>query len=187
MTIEIHGIIIYFVNEIYVYEIYVYEIVRKLLEVNIFLGGLSVKILNESIEVARLFQEVMQLFKHSMNKLLEETGMSAPQGMVLGLLSKKKKMKITELSHQLCLSNSTVSGIIDRLEKQEMVVRERSIHDKRVVYVNIAPNFIGMHEEFHKQFEKNIQTTMSRGSEDELHKIHEGLETLKKLLSNEQK
>ena len=49
-------------------------------------------------------------------------------------------MKITEFSNQLCLSNSTVSGIIDRLEKQEMVVRERSEEDKRVVYVSISPN-----------------------------------------------
>lgn len=145
------------------------------------------KTLNESIEVARLFQEVMQLFKHSMSKLLEETGMSAPQGMVLGLLSKKKKMKITELSHQLCLSNSTVSGIIDRLEKQEMVVRERSEEDKRVVYVSISPPFKDMHNIFHKQFEKNIQNTMSRGSVDELHTIFEGLNTLKKLLSDQQK
>lgn len=145
------------------------------------------KTLNESVEVARLFQEVMQLFKHSMNKLLEETGMSAPQGMVLGLLSKKKKMKITELSHQLCLSNSTVSGIIDRLEKQEMVVRERSEEDKRVVYVSIAPAFKDMHNIFHKQFEKNIQNTMSRGSVDELHTIFEGLNALKKLLGDQQK
>ena len=82
--------------------------------------------LNESVEVAKLFQEVMQLFKHNMHKVLDDTGMSAPQGMVLGLLSKEKKMKITELSNDLCLSNSTVSGIIDRLEKQEMVIRERS-------------------------------------------------------------
>lgn len=145
------------------------------------------KILNESIEVASLFQEVMQLFKHSMNKLLEETGMSAPQGMVLGLLSKKKKIKITELSHELCLSNSTVSGIVDRLEKQQMVVRERSESDKRVVYVSISPNFKDMHEAFHMQFQKNIQNTMSKGSEDELHKIFEGLSTLKKLLSDQQK
>lgn len=144
------------------------------------------KILNESMEVARLFQEVMQLFKHSMNKLLEETGMSAPQGMVLGLLSKKKKIKITELSHELCLSNSTVSGIIDRLEKQKMVVRERSEKDKRVVYVSISPNFKDMHGAFHKQFEKNIQNTMSKGSEEELHKIFEGLSTLKKLLREQQ-
>lgn len=143
-------------------------------------------ILNESIEVARLFQEVMQLFKHSMNKLLEETGMSAPQGMVLGLLSKKKKMKITELSHELCLSNSTVSGIIDRLEKQEMVVRERSEKDKRVVYVSISPNFKDMHEIFRKQFDKNIQNTMNKGSEEDIHKIFDGLSTLKRLLSDQQ-
>ena len=142
--------------------------------------------LDESIEVARLFQEVMHLFKHSMNKLLDETGMSAPQGMVLGLLSKNKKMKITELSHELCLSNSTVSGIIDRLEKQGMVMRERSEKDKRVVYVNISSEFKDMHKIFHNQLVKNIENIMSKGSMEDLHKISEGLEILKKLLSDQQ-
>lgn len=142
--------------------------------------------LNESIEVAKLFQEVMQLFKHSMTKLLSDTGMSAPQGMVLGLLSKKKKLKITELSNELCLSNSTVSGIIDRLEKQDMVVRERSEKDKRVVNVSISPDHDGMHKEFHKQLEKNIENIMCQGNAEELHKIFEGLNTLKKLLIDQQ-
>jgi len=145
-----------------------------------------VETLDESIEVARLFQEVMHLFKHSMNKLLDETGMSAPQGMVLGLLSKNKKMKITELSHELCLSNSTVSGIIDRLEKQGMVMRERSEKDKRVVYVNISSEFKDMHKIFHNQLVKNIENIMSKGSMEDLHKISEGLEILKKLLSDQQ-
>ncbi|WP_026881851.1 MarR family winged helix-turn-helix transcriptional regulator [Clostridium akagii] len=143
--------------------------------------------LDESIEVAKLFQEVMQLFKHNMSKLLEETGMSMPQGMVIGLLGKKKKMKITELSNELCLSNSTVSGIIDRLEKSEMVVRERSEEDRRVVYVSIAPNFKSMHKIFHNQVEKSVEDIMSRGSEEEIHKIFEGLGTLKRLLSIEKK
>ncbi|MBZ9606650.1 MarR family transcriptional regulator [Clostridium estertheticum] len=143
------------------------------------------KKINESLEVARLFQEVMQLFKHNMSKVLCDTGISAPQGMVLGLLSKKKKLKITELSNELCLSNSTVSGIIDRLEKQEMVVRERSDVDKRVVYVSMSPNFKEMHKNFHNQFEKNIADIMSKGSTEELHKIFEGLDTLKKLLNDQ--
>lgn len=143
--------------------------------------------LNESVEVARLFQEVMQLFKHNMSKVLCETGISAPQGMVLGLLSKKKKLKITELSNELSLSNSTVSGIIDRLEKQEMVIRERSSDDKRVVYVSISPNFKEMHKGFHKQFEKNLADIMNKGNAEEIHKIYEGLDTLKKLLSDQQK
>jgi DNA-binding MarR family transcriptional regulator len=145
-----------------------------------------VETVNESVEVTRLFQEVMQLFKHSMTKVLSETGMSAPQCMVLGLLSKKKKLKITELSNELCLSNSTVSGIIDRLEKQEMVVRERSEEDKRVVYVSISPNFKEMHKNMRKQFEKKLTDIMSKGSAQEIHKIFEGLDTLKNLLSNQQ-
>ena len=142
--------------------------------------------INESIEVARLFQEVMHLFKHNMKKLVGDAGMSAPQGMVIGLLSKNKKMKITELSNHLALSNSTVSGIVDRLEAQEMVVRERSKEDKRVVYVSISPNFEDMHKAFHKQIEKNIQNIMSQGSPEELNKIFEGLDVLKKLLSSQQ-
>lgn len=142
--------------------------------------------INESIEVAKLFQEVIHLFKHNTKKMLSDVGISAPQGMVIGLLSKNKKMKITELSSTLCLSNSTVSGIIDRLEAQEMVIRERSTEDKRVVYVSISPNFEDMHKVFHKQMEKNIENIISKGSPEELNKISEGLNTLKKLLSSQQ-
>ena len=142
--------------------------------------------INKSIQVARLFQDVMHLFKHNMKKFLGDAGISAPQGMVIGLLSKNKKMKITELSSKLCLSNSTVSGIIDRLEAQEMVVRERSKEDKRVVYVSISPNFEYMHKVFHKQMEKNVQNIISQGNPEELQKISEGLIALKKLLSSQQ-
>ncbi len=143
--------------------------------------------INESIEVARLFQEVIHLFKHNIKKSCGDTGISAPQGMIIGLLSKNKKMKITELSNHLSLSNSTVSGIIDRLEAQEMVIRERSKDDKRVVYVSISPNFEEMHKNFHKRFEKDIENIMNQGTKEELQKIFEGLDVLKKLLSNEEK
>ena len=142
---------------------------------------------NESIEVTRLFQEVMHLFKHNMKKLCGDTGMSAPQGMIIRLLSEYKKMKITELSNHLSLSNSTVSGIIDRLESQEMVIRERSKEDKRVVYVTISPNFAEKHKNLHKQFEESIENIMRQGTKEELHKIFEGLDTLKKLLSEQLK
>ena len=139
---------------------------------------------NNSIEVAKLFQEVMYLFRNNMKKLISDTGMSAPQGMVIGLLSKNKRMKVTELSQHLSLSNSTVSGIIDRLEAQEMVIRERSKEDKRVVYVSISPKFEEIHKVFHRQIEENIKKVLNQGSDDELNKIFEGLNILKKLLTD---
>ncbi len=140
---------------------------------------------NESLEVARLFREVMKLFKQNMDKLMVEMGMTAPQGMVMGILSKQNKMKISELSNKINLSNSTVSGIVDRLEKIGLVERERSEEDKRVVYVSIAPNFKDSHHNFHKRFEENTESIMSRGTPEELDKIFEGLTILKRLLSED--
>lgn len=145
------------------------------------------EVINESIEVARLFQEVMGLFRHSMKKVINETGMSMPQGMIMGLLGHNKKMKVTELSKHLSLSNSTVSGLIDKLEAQEMVIRERSKEDKRVVYVSISPKFEELYKNFHKEIEKNIENILSRGNTEELNKIFEGLYILRKLLNDQEK
>lgn len=145
--------------------------------------------LNESAKVAKLFQEVMILFKHNMSKVFEDLdlGMTAPQGMVMGILSKEKTMKITELSSKLSLSNSTVSGIIDRLEKQGMVVRNRSEEDRRVVYVNVSPDFTGLHQNFHKRLEENIGNVLNKGNPEELAKIFVGLDALKTLLGGPKK
>jgi len=140
--------------------------------------------LNESTKVANLFREVMILFKNSMSKVFENSGITPPQGMVLGILSKENKLKITELSSKMGLSNSTVSGIVDRLEKQGMVERVRSDTDRRVVYVRISPEFKEMHQGFHIEFEKNIEHVMSKGTADDLQKVFEGLSTLKKLLKD---
>jgi DNA-binding MarR family transcriptional regulator len=137
---------------------------------------------NDSTKVAKLFQEVMHLFRQNMSKVVEDIGMTAPQGMVIGILSKEKTLKITDLSAKLSLCNSTVSGIVDRLEKQGMVERKRSEQDKRVVYVSIAPNFKERHHDFYKRLEENIANTMNKGTPEELDKIFEGLDALKKLL-----
>lgn len=141
--------------------------------------------LKESTKVARLFQEVMILFRQSMSKVFEDVGITAPQSMVMGILSKEKKMKITELSSKLGLSNSTVSGIIDRLEKHGVVERNRSEEDKRVVYVSVSSKFMERHQSFHRQIEENIANKMNQGTPEELDKINEGLEALKRLLGGQ--
>ena len=155
---------------------------------NTFRGGEKMEELdkkdmaNDDVEVARLFLQVMGLFKHSMIKVLEDTGITAPQAMVMGILSKEKRIKMTELSSKLCLSNSTVSGIVDRLEKQGMVERDRSKKDRRVVYVDICPEFNNIHANFHKLVRDNTENIIKKGTTEEMDKIVEGLNILKKLL-----
>jgi MarR family transcriptional regulator, organic hydroperoxide resistance regulator len=89
------------------------------------------------------------------------------------------------LSEKLGLSNSTVSGIIDRLEKQKMVIRTRSKEDKRVVYVSLTNKFQEMHHNFQGIAEKNIQAIIDRGTQEEIDKIIDALNILKKLLSHD--
>jgi len=114
--------------------------------------------------------------------VFEDTGITLPQSMVIGILLKEKILKITDLSRKLSLSNSTVSGIVDRLENQGIVKRERSEQDKRVVYVSISSNF--MDQNPYKLLEDNIENTMNKGTPEELEKIFEGLNALKKLIYN---
>lgn len=142
---------------------------------------------SESVVLSKLFREIMFLFKQNMSKVFEDSGITVPQGMVIGTLSKFGKMKISDLSINLGFSNSTISGIIDRLEKQRMVERERSEDDKRVVYVKITPEFKELHQDFHKIAEENITNIIKRGTTEEVIKIVEGLNILKKLLETGKK
>jgi len=143
--------------------------------------------INESTKVANLFQEVMILFKQRMNKVFEDSGITAIQGMVLGILSMENRIRITELSSKLSLPNSTVSGILDRLEKQGIVVRERSQEDRRVVYVSISPHFKEMHQVIRENLTRNIKNVMNQGTSEDLNNIYQGLNTLKKLLNDPDK
>ncbi|MGA2141737.1 MAG: MarR family transcriptional regulator [Brevinematales bacterium] len=79
----------------------------------------------ESIEVTRLLKEVIVFFKHKMNKAFEKSGLTVPQGMLLAVLGKEGKLNIHELGDRLFMTNSTVSGVVDRLEKLGIVERAR--------------------------------------------------------------
>lgn len=143
--------------------------------------------INKGIALAKLIGETAVLFKHHMMKGFEDLGITAPQGMVVGTLSKLGQIKISELSDKLGLTNSTVSGIVDRLEKMNFVERVRSEEDRRVVYVRLSPDFQELHKDFHKRAEKNIEDLLLNADPKELDKISEGLYALRNLLEREGK
>lgn len=134
-------------------------------------------------EVAKLFFEINNIFKRNMGKCFEDTGITRPQAFVIGTLIKCGEMKLTDLGKELRLSNSTVSGIIDRLEKQQLVVRTRSEEDRRIVYVKVTPKFEEMHKGFLKKAEESFENLLGKGTPEEIGKIIEGLNTIKKIMN----
>jgi DNA-binding MarR family transcriptional regulator len=67
--------------------------------------------------------------------LVTRYGLTGPQLTVLKELSAHSGVSVGELTRAIHLSQATVTGILDRLEKRELVRRERSAQDKRCVQV----------------------------------------------------
>jgi MarR family transcriptional regulator, organic hydroperoxide resistance regulator len=66
-------------------------------------------------------------------------GLTGPQLAVVKMLEPVGKLSLSELSAQIRARNSTVTGIIDRMEREGLVVRRRSDEDRRVVNIELTP------------------------------------------------
>ncbi len=139
--------------------------------------------INSGLKILKLLKQIMNIIKHSMKYECKDFDIT--QGMLMGILARYGEMKVSDLSQRLGLSNSTVSGIIDRLEKQGLVERTRSTEDRRVVYVSVTPKFKDTFQKHFKEAEEKFEKLISRTSPQDLNKIIEGLEALKKILEKQ--
>ncbi|MFW5810219.1 MAG: MarR family winged helix-turn-helix transcriptional regulator [Thermodesulfobacteriota bacterium] len=67
--------------------------------------------------------------------LMREFGLTGPQLVILQKLSKFEEISVGELSKSISLSQATVTGILERLEKRGLIERSRSSVDRRRVMV----------------------------------------------------
>ena len=70
--------------------------------------------------------------------LAKTTGLTAPQILVLQTIREKEAISVGEVANEISLSQATVTSILDRLEKRQLVYRERSQQDKRKVNVYLT-------------------------------------------------
>lgn len=85
----------------------------------------------------RVSQHLSQQFRAHFGKL----NLTFPQALVLSVLGSEGPMPISQLAERTGSANSTVSGIVDRLEKLELAKRTRSDADRRVIYVEATPRY----------------------------------------------
>lgn len=92
--------------------------------------------------------------------LAKTTGLTAPQILLLQTLRDKGQITIGELAQEVSLSQATVTTILDRLEKRQLIYRQRSETDKRKVHAFLTDQAqeilknapIPLQEQFTRQF-----------------------------------
>ncbi|HLK35426.1 MAG TPA: MarR family transcriptional regulator [Polyangiaceae bacterium] len=93
------------------------------------------------LEVDQVLEALLYLYTESRRvtkELARKAELTGPQLTVLKLLEGVGDISLSELSDRIRAQNSTVTGIIDRMEREDLVVRARSTEDRRVVHIRLT-------------------------------------------------
>jgi DNA-binding MarR family transcriptional regulator len=97
---------------------------------------------NEESELTRevlvALRRIMRAIDLHSRYLMQMHGISGPQLMILQEMLKLGDAPIGTLATAVSLSQATVTGIMDRLEKRGLITRRRDEEDKRRVLVSIT-------------------------------------------------
>ena len=133
--------------------------------------------------IMRLRQIMREMSKHS-KLILEKYKISTPQLICLNEVFQHGPISIGALTKIVFLNNSTVTGIVDRLEKRELVKRVRVSKDRRQVHVEVTDQGIAFINEAPKPIQDQFMDRLLTLDEDKIALILWSLEMLVDMLGN---
>ena len=87
----------------------------------------------------RLISTTNLLEQQIRSRLRKKFNITLPQFDVLAMLERtRKKLTMTELSRELMVSNGNITGVVDRLVREELVERLESTTDRRIQYITLT-------------------------------------------------
>ncbi len=92
-------------------------------------------------EIDSIVETIIYLYTESRRLtkgLASQFGLTGPQLTVIKLLETFENLSLSSLSERIRAQNSTVTGIIDRMEREGLVRRDRSTTDRRVVHISLS-------------------------------------------------
>ena len=79
-----------------------------------------------------------RLITQSYKPFLDQLGITYPQYLVLMVLWENDNQPVNEIAHKLILETNTVTPLIQRMEKQGLVIRTRGLVDSRQRIVSLT-------------------------------------------------
>lgn len=88
--------------------------------------------------VGFLLNRAARSMKRGLEARLAEYGITATQYVVLALLDREDGLSQTQLADRLSFDNPTVTGVIDRMERDGLVERRRTSDDRRIINIFLS-------------------------------------------------
>ena len=106
------------------------------------------------IEFFESLRKIETIMMRAIGPKLHEVGFSKPEIFILARLYFKKEARMSELARMVGMPASSVTSIIDRLEKRNIVIRENDTNDRRSIIIRGTP-----------ELRKNVEHIFSIGND----------------------
>jgi len=141
-------------------------------------------LMEDKEKIMKLFLVTQKSIKEYMVIKSNQHGFTYPQMRLILAIYKNQGTNLHELSEDCEMTKSTVSGIVDRLVAQQVVIREIPEEDRRTVKLYLSPDFL---REFHiSKFKKQLLNGFIKDApKEDLDTIINGFEKLLQLINKD--
>lgn len=113
-------------------------------------------------EMEQLRDSLFNLYADFMFHGLEKEGLSHVKTVLLMYLLEKGNSTVSAIANYMGVTMAAVSSLVDRLVKADLLTRDRSETDRRVVYISLTPAGRATIEKYLEQRRERMQVLLSR-------------------------
>lgn len=135
------------------------------------------------MEVLQQFRELFRVSQRHFQRIEARCGVSGAQLWALSELDRRPGLTISELARTLSIHLSTSSNLLDKLEQQSLVRRERRSKDQRLVRVYVTARGKKLLAKAPRPVEGVIPDALGRLPVSALRRLHGDLAALLELAS----
>ena len=89
-------------------------------------------------EIYKLNNRINKKFEKLQRRIIQKENLTTAQYSILQQLWKNDGIKFKQLADACCCSQSTITGIVDTMEKKDVVIRKMNPEDRRSVLVMLT-------------------------------------------------
>ena len=136
-------------------------------------------VISETMQALRRIIKALQDYSQ---KVSHQFGITGPQLWVLKTLSQNGDLALGELSKRMYLHPSTITGLVDRLEKKDLVSRRRDEEDRRVITIHLTSKGTSLIKKAPHPIQGKMVYGLRRLKKHELHSIFNAVQKLTEIM-----
>ncbi|MGO3741638.1 homoprotocatechuate degradation operon regulator HpaR [Kerstersia sp.] len=119
----------------------------------------------------------MQFFRPSLNR----HSLTEQQWRILRTLEQHGDMESHQLADLVCILKPSMTGILNRMERDGLVSKRKAEHDQRRIYVSITENGSNIYQRMTQEVEQNHKRLQQQFGKDKLDQLLALLDELKQV------